>query len=181
MIMPALTSEESENPSFLLMSTPDKLENLGIKDLHLKFRSLVSLIPAVLKHVTNGSATVSVDSQISSSPNVDPIMPPSTQRVLDVLATVLVREHEIVAVAFTEKSEVLVTMQFDPPVEDKSPWFLVGTNPRFKSGAKKKGKNREECHGWEEFRVLKPTSIVNHLDLGKPCVYAAQRIHDLEM
>jgi len=186
-------------------------ENLSIDDLHLKFRSIITLIPIVLQKT---GVPLTEDDAIPK-PNVDGIIPPLAQRVMDWLATILVVEHEIVAVAVEEPNDsslgVLVSAHFDhplpspvassPPQNSARPFnsysssaapvesppprpaaqlefptmqtkYLIGSNPRFRNGHKKNGKNRRDCHGWETFCIGQSEPIVETLDVTKPCIYA---------
>jgi hypothetical protein len=114
-----------------------------------------------------------------TQPNVDHAVEPITQRALDALATIFVRDYEVVAVAMETKQkgniDLVITAQFENPVQ--SPLmtnYLLTPNPRYKDGNKKNGKNRKDPHGWERFRFLKPTSDVKWLDVNRPCLYALQ-------
>ena len=180
------------------------LEDLTIDELHLKFRSIVSLIPFVLKCAGGTLPTSSDDAP--PQPFIDP---PASQRLLDLLATILVRDYEVVAVAAEEKTRVLVAAHFDRPegapsdhpegakvnhprpvasdhleakpsshpdaahpVDSSETQYLIASNPRYKNGDRKNGKNRVKIHGWEPFHILAPTVDVNELDVKRSCLYA---------
>jgi|ERR1700722_5501568 len=187
------TSRDSSQSDLKTQLQPRTLEELKVDELHLKFRSIISLISAVLKH--KGGPHPALNDDVTQ-PNVDHAVEPVTQRALDALATIFVRDYEVVAVAMETKQrgdiDLIVTAQFENPLPPQpsasspprspprltSPCsmtnYLLTPNPRYKDGNRRNGKNRKDPHGWEKFRFLKPTSEVKWLDVNRPCLYALQ-------
>ena len=185
-------SDSSRLPESLNFKLSGMLDDLSLDDLHLKFRSIMSLIPIVAEEA--GVSMTAPEGDMMPQPRIDDIVPPETQRVLDWLATVLVVDREVVAVTVEEKEKdnigVLVSAHVEIPAvvrggstpcgsrsssrtrSSSQTRYLVGPNPRYKDGKKKKGKNRTECHGWEAFGIRKPHTIVDSLDVMDSSLYA---------
>jgi hypothetical protein len=96
-------SDSSRLPESLNFKLSGMLDDLSLDDLHLKFRSIVSLIPIVAEEA--GVSMTAPEGDMMPQPRIDDIVPPETQRVLDWLATVLVVDREVVAVTVEEKEK----------------------------------------------------------------------------
>src|SRR5271170_446422 len=113
------TSRDSSQSDLKTQLQP---RTLKVDELHLKFRSIISLISAVLKH--KGGPHPALNDDVTQ-PNVDRAVEPVTQRALDALATIFVRDYEVVAVAMETKQkgniDLVIMAQFENPVQSPLP------------------------------------------------------------